>query len=302
MIYLLSIEEQIKNSLALVKAFDFGEPQNYEQLRRSYVSFLKSRHPDVSDLFQIDNIGMRYITDEKLTKPFLNKATKHDNSLIDDLDQSHVIDIGAVPVDEKQLESMKDGLLSLEKIYPEFFNAINLVIPSTVFLASNKAGGGSFSGLLGLIWSGIHKGWSIHDYQEFWIHESTHQFLFLDEIVYEHYDYETFAIKKNWARSAILNINRPLDKVFHSIGVAIEVLAFRLYILKKNSDFRTKPHPNNEILFNQVDDSISSLNEALERCPHMMKPRGYFLFQVFKDKLLVLKNDWININESKEIA
>lgn len=69
MIYLLSIDEQIKNSLSLVKKFYGKTPENYNELRSLYIDFLKKRHPDVSDLFS--NTEIQLITDKKLTEPFL---------------------------------------------------------------------------------------------------------------------------------------------------------------------------------------------------------------------------------------
>lgn len=301
MIFLLSIDEQIKNTMALVQKFHKKSPESYDELKYFYIEFLKKRHPDISNLFSGNDV--EFITDRTLAEPFLNKATKHDNSLIDDLNQGHIIDVGISEVHETQISLMKDALESLKKSYSEFYNSINLVIPSVVFLGSTRARGGSFSGLLGIIWCGIHEGWTIEDYEEFWIHESTHQFLFLDEIVHEHYDYETFANKENWSQSAILNMRRPLDKVFHSIAVAIEIIAYRLHITKTNNNFRTKPHQDVATLFKQVEESLVSLDEALSRTPHMLKERGYYLLDLYKKNIMSLKDTWLmNLQDSKEIA
>ncbi|MCU4578823.1 hypothetical protein KTJ34_15475 [Acinetobacter courvalinii] len=301
MIYLLSIDEQIKNSLAIVKKFYEKSPESYEDLRALYIEFLKKRHPDVAALFSYGKI--QFITDRVLAEPFLKKATKQDSSLVDDLNQGNIIDVGLSDVDSSQISLMSDALQSLKSSYTEFYNAVELVIPSVVFLGSTKAKGGSFSGLLGIIWCGIHKDWSIKDYEEFWIHEATHHFLFLDEIVHEHYDYEIFANKENWSQSAILNMRRPLDKVLHSIAVAIEVISYRLNILKTNSNFRTKPHPETSIIFKQIEGSLLSLDEALSKSPTMLKDRGYYLVNLYKYKYEVLKEQWLrNLEDSKEIA
>lgn len=301
MIYLLTIEEQIKNALSLINKFYDKSPDTYEELKKLYIDFLKKRHPEVSELFI--NSDTQFITDKNLTEPFLKKATKHDNSLIDDLNQGHIIDVGLSDVDIKQIEIMKEALKSLQFLYEEFYNSINLVIPSVVFLGSTRAKGGSFSGLLGIIWCGIHEDWTVSDYQEFWIHESTHHFLFLDEIVHEHYDYDTFAHKENWSHSAILNIKRPLDKVFHSIAVAIEVIAFRVNIFKINNNFRTKAHPETNVLFKQIWNSLDSLQDSLNRSPNMLKERGYMLLKIYKEKSENLEKIWLKISEeNKEIA
>jgi hypothetical protein len=54
--------------------------------------------------------------------------------------------------------------------------------------------------------------------------------LLIDERVHGHYvSYAKLADKRNYAHSAILKCNRPLDKVFHSLVVATELLASRCY-------------------------------------------------------------------------
>lgn len=50
--------------------------------------------------------------------------------------------------------------------------------------------------------------------------------MFLDELRYSHYAYARILDPSTYARSAILNIDRPLDKVLHSIVVAVEILLF----------------------------------------------------------------------------
>lgn len=219
------------------------------------------------------------------------------------MNQGNIIDIGVSEVNENQIKLMRDALQYLKKMYPEFYSSIELVIPSVVFLGSSKAKGGSFSGLIGIIWCGVHENWAIEDYEEFWIHEATHHFLFLDEIVYEHYDYEIFAKKENWSQSAILNMKRPLDKVLHSIAVAIEIIAYRLNIKEVGNGFRTKPHPETDILFRQVESSIASLDESLSKKPEMLQKRGVYLLDLYRNKIKILKEQWLKkIEESKQIA
>jgi len=104
------------------------------------------------------------------------------------------------------------------------------------------------------------------DILEFLVHETTHNLVFIDELSYRHYSsYQEVAKEDNFAWSAILAKPRPLDKVFHSIIVSVEVLAFR----EKYFGHPDKPclHPPTDILLDQTKRSISSVldNMSVEK-------------------------------------
>lgn len=75
-----------------------------------------------------------------------------------------------------------------------------------------------------------------------------------------HYkSYHEIIKKENFPWSAILNKPRPLDKVFHSIIVSLEVLLFREHYLGHPE----KPflHPPSNILLSQTKNSIRTIIE-----------------------------------------
>jgi hypothetical protein len=81
---------------------------------------------------------------------------------------------------------------------------------------------------LGLLWVNPRPTWSAADVVEAYVHELTHTLLTLDEHRYGHYhSYELLAEPSSHAVSAIRNERRPLNLVFHSVVVAVELLALR---------------------------------------------------------------------------
>jgi hypothetical protein len=149
----------------------------------------------------------------------------------------------------------------MEETVPYFAELIHLVIHTIFTFPSKLAGGGSTSAAIGCIWVDIRSHWKEQDVLEFLIHETTHNLVFIDEICYSHYtSYQEIAKKENFARSAILNKPRPLDKVFHSILVSTEVLSFR----QEHFGHPDKPclHPPTHILFDQTNQSIDSIMEV----------------------------------------
>ncbi|CAH2810032.1 MAG: hypothetical protein CBARDCOR_6744 [uncultured Caballeronia sp.] len=69
--------------------------------------------------------------------------------------------------------------------------------------------------------------YTFSDLMEMLVHELTHQTMFLDELRYAHFSYADVLDRSTWEKSTILNVARQLDKVLHSIIVAIEILLFR---------------------------------------------------------------------------
>jgi len=116
---------------------------------------------------------------------------------------------------------------------PQLFELFHLVIHSVAVASSKlnrfqqRASAGSSSDLIGLIWVAVDKDQANNDLLEIFVHEMTHTLLFLDELNAGHFNYQFLSVVENFAHSAILRRSRPMDKVFHSIIVACEVLHAR---------------------------------------------------------------------------
>lgn len=91
------------------------------------------------------------------------------------------------------------------------------------------------------------------------MHELTHTLMFLDELRFLHYkDQEIMYHKENFSLSAILQAERPIDRVLHSILVATEVLMFRSKNFVDHSECQI--HPSTPSL---IDSTLKSIDQLL---------------------------------------
>ena len=149
--------------------------------------------------------------------------------------------------------------------------------------SSDNAGGGSTSAAIGCIWINPRPHWSENDFFEFFVHELTHNLVFLDELRYRHYtNYSSIIIEENYSPSAILARKRPLDKVFHSILVSTEVLLTRQSLLGHPETPRA--HPPTQIMLDQCLYSIRSLEEN-NAVFSLLTERSQTLLALCKSKL-----------------
>lgn len=159
---------------------------------------------------------------------------------------------------------------------PAFVETFDCVVHTLFYARSSEAGGGSASSLPGVIWCSLRKNWSLADTAEFLVHEFTHNALFLDERVREHYaDLDAMAEPKNFGWSAILQKSRPLDKVFHSLVVANEVLWWRSVAGEPKDP---KVHPPTRQLRESIARTIESIY-PLVGTGVIVKPRFVEIFE-----------------------
>jgi hypothetical protein len=105
---------------------------------------------------------------------------------------------------------------------------------------------------------------------EFLVHELTHNLLFLDERRHEHYvNPLLLADSASFAVSAVLKIPRPLDRTFHSLIVASEVLAFRKIC---GEPAHPLVHPSTEALLRACRSTIDDIRGVIRRRP-LVTPR-----------------------------
>jgi hypothetical protein len=181
----------------------------------------------------------------------------------------------------------------MKEINAEFYQLLNLTI-NTIFSAPSKlAGGGSTSAAIGCIWVNLRPHWKSEDVLEFLVHETTHNLVFLDELYYSHYsNYAMLSKEENFSWSAILNKQRPLDKVFHSIVVSTEVLLFREHYLGHLD--HSCLHPTTDIMLEQTKNSISYRNQK----PHLkilLTKRANQLLEICQEKIQQINNPFNSI-------
>lgn len=163
------------------------------------------------------------------------------------------------------------AIAHLQTVNPGLHRLFNLTIHTIFYHRSRNSGGGSISSAPGAIWCSAKRTWSSTDLAEFLVHELSHNLLFLDERRYEHYkDQKAIMDPKNFPVSAVLKIPRPLDRVFHSLIVASEVLSFRLENGEPESSI---VHPPSSELLDSCFDTIESIRVVLAANPALAAPR-----------------------------
>ncbi|MBS0621690.1 MAG: hypothetical protein JSR80_01870 [Verrucomicrobia bacterium] len=182
------------------------------------------------------------------------------------------------------IERVRSALKSMAEFSPQFTELVSLIIHTIFSFPSKFAGGGSTSAAIGCIWVHLRPHWKEQDILEFLVHETTHNLVFIDELCYTHYtSYTDIAKQENFARSAILNKPRRLDKVFHSILVSVEVLLFR----EEHFGHPDQPclHPPTSILLEQTCKSIDSIMEFKD----LLTERARYLLKLTEEKLQILQ-------------
>lgn len=253
---LLGLEKNIE-TLLLLGSLEGNFPRTTENLKKNYKTYLKSIQSEVT-------------VSESLMKTELVWDLKKSQSLVEhfgvqstlnDLEQEKVI---SKDYQENSPFTLKQTFYALERLRsvdPQLHHLFEIVIEKIFFAGSALAGGGSSSSALGCIWLNPRAHWTEQDYLEFFVHELTHNLVFLDERRTLHYgDFGEIEKAENYAYSAILKRARPLDKVIHSLFVVYEVLEFRLKHF--NPANKTFLHPDTENLFNGAFETLKSLRKV----------------------------------------
>lgn len=227
MFFTYGLKENIKTITALSQWASPGlKINNLVDLKSGYERYLKKSQPRMDAHERLDP---EFVTEYERIEHYASFFSL--KSSLNDRNQETVIDRPNTEHIQRTWE-LQSALSNLGTIAPDLHQIFSLVINYVFCAPSKQAGGGSSSAALGAIWCAHRAAWTEKDMMEFFVHELAHNLLFLDEYRYKHYpDYPAMARPENFARSAILCIPRPLDKVLHSVVVATEILAFRCRVL-----------------------------------------------------------------------
>lgn len=253
MYHLFGKENSIRNVYRLSKKHLNGQDVTVNKLKSAFWQFLDGYqplipHPTSNRGFFVNDAEV----EEKLTEAYRTDAILNDRS------QSTLI---AEPFDqETKLENEREATQAIEMIRNAsqgIYQLLDLAIHSIFFRKSDSSGGGSTSNAIGVIWLNNRSHWSTQDLAELLIHELTHNLVFIDELCNLHMqDYALLQKEENFAQSAILHTKRPLDKVFHSIVVAVEVLKSRQNYWDEPK--APKVHPPSKVMYKQTCDALDS--------------------------------------------
>lgn len=218
-------------------------------LKSSYKAFLHELQPSIP----IGNsLECELVTDfdkgEKLARCFNLNLQKEG---IDQL-------IGKRPHLDGSIVRTKKHLSLLRELDPHLHSLFVFIVNILFFGASPHAVGGTTSAAIGVVWGNPDETWNECDYLEFFVHELTHTLMFLDELRFLHYKNQSILYEKeNFSLSAILQAERPIDRVLHSIVVATEVLMLRARGLVDHS--QSQIHPSTNQLIESTQTSIDRL-------------------------------------------
>ena len=159
----------------------------------------------------------------------------------------------------------------------EFATSLKLHLPIVIVAASGKLVGGTVSNVPGVLWFNPRSEWVEQDYVEFLTHELTHTHLFLEERRHGFYrDVNALMRDENLARSSLRRDRRPLDKVLHSLFVALEVVKLREHFPLLND--QSSIHPDTGEIMAGMYDTVEDL--LLLDLPALLYPRAEELARI----------------------
>ncbi|WP_254565987.1 HEXXH motif-containing putative peptide modification protein [Oscillatoria sp. HE19RPO] len=265
MFYLNGFESCIKTIFLLACSTEQKTINSIQELKKYYICFLNKYFSETPipihanldkfcfDIERIKKISVKYQDDGILT----DLKTKIDlNTPLASM--------------EEALSYVNKGQILLNQVNPSLGTIFDLVIHTLFYVRSPNSGGGTISDAPGFIWCAIKRNWTDMDIAEFLVHELTHNLVFLDELCYQHYtDMVQLGDKKHYAKSSILNKERPLDKAFHSLVVAHEVLRYRQEAGEPNNPH---VHPPSEQMLSASLATIKSIKSVIDNTD-LVQPR-----------------------------
>ena len=258
MLALYGVDDVIRNLYCLARLQSAeAKITNTEELRHHYLSFLASRQPHAPVNWNDD-----VFVDDERTEQRLSAAFSE--GLLNDLGQADVFGPSySEDIRQRKLSFARKCVAELLHLDSDVDLVFGLVI-HTIFLKASKPSsssrgshGGSSSAAIGTIWLTVEDALQRVDIMEMLVHELTHHLLFIDELNHAQFAYSEIAKPENFARSAILKRNRPLDKVVHSIVVATEILEARRKYLYGFGP--SKIHPPSDALKQDTEMAIESV-------------------------------------------
>ncbi|MFX3625478.1 MAG: HEXXH motif-containing putative peptide modification protein [Ectobacillus sp.] len=222
---------------------------------KTNVSFLNSDHviSNIEKLIQVHNNNIENLSNGDRKKKLFeilnalqnsNIPYETDNIIIDFENEkllNHLVADGMIdredtynqnhlfnPQDQNIIrDNIEKALRLIKMLQPELHFLMTQLIGTIVCFRKKGYGGGSVSSLIGAIWFNPLAKWSVVDYAEALYHEFIHNSLFLDDMVNSIFpDTKIITTEEALVTSTILKIKRPLDRSFHSAGVAIGLMHF----------------------------------------------------------------------------
>lgn len=268
-----SFNEQMENIICLMTRKypeNIKNVKNSHDLKKLYYSYLESLQ---KRKIESNDDGLILTSFDKALK--ISKDFNGGSGTLDDFNQKNSIELKPIENINERKAQLKKALAYLANVHSEYYSLLSFLITNVFLFPSNVAVGGSSSTAVGTIWANLKDKFSTTDVAEFFVHELTHNCIFIDEHRYGHYDYQIISDQSTWATSAVLLINRPLDKVLHSIIVSLEIILFRENVIGHPD--QPKIHPPTDILLNQIVKSLESIRFTAAQFSNALSKRSYDL-------------------------
>ncbi len=242
---LLGSDELLKNLILLARPYLKGRA-TFCALKAAYKDFLRETQPSTPKCAS-DEIAV--LSDLEKITPFLKVFEPGYKE--EDIEPN-------VDFTERH-ERVQRALKQMPELDEEIASIFSLVVHTIFFAPLREIKGGSNSTAIGTLWLNPRPHWSDQDVLEIMVHESTHNLIFLDELVHTHYtDYDEVRKEENNAWSPSLLKPRPLDKVLHALTVDAEVLQFREQVMGHPKE--EKPlHPRSSVMIERMKKSLSTI-------------------------------------------
>ncbi len=280
MYHLMGFEQNLETFILLGRPYAAKkEKQDPSALKKAYFGFLKKIQPMVP---QPGGGELEFINEPKMISKLVEFFTV--DTALNDIE--NIMTPGSENYRKEALGRIQENYQILLTRNPQFCVLFKLVI-NMIFCAKSKmAGGGTTSVAIGVIWSDHRPQWQEQDFMEFFIHETAHTLLFLDEYRYQHYTHFKEILKQqNYSTSAILYKKRPLDKVMHSLVVAAEILLARAMWLGEPRS--PKLHPPTSMIYAQTLRALDELQHS-KLSEKLLSTRAQYLLECIRQKISLL--------------
>lgn len=250
MLRLVGKEHCIKTVAVLSAPYakDVRDLSSYAGLKEAYRAFVRDVQPRLPDSsgslpeYVAQGSAARRLFEIFTARSDLTDTIYGLEPLGDEIQQSEI---------DRKFAPITRALKSLHATDPDVERMFNLIFNHIFHTPCGIAGGGTTSQALGVLWVDPRDDWQLRDVQEFLVHELSHMLLFLEEWRFGLYNDPVAMIQEsNWALSAIRSSERPLDKAFHSVVVATEVLLLRDVVLG---------HPHESVLHPLSSDLVEGI-------------------------------------------
>ena len=186
MYYLEGQTNSLENIATAAKAYINNRAINFATIKSGYMQFVRELQPKLNSFQASDELVLVDQIDivKKLARFYLV-----DSVLNDKAQALHVNFELLIDNDEWRRKNtfVSKAITNLQQQNVEIYHLL-LLLFSHIFVANSKeSGGGSTSAALGVLMIDPKANWNFNDVTEFFVHEITHQLVFLDEYRYRHY-------------------------------------------------------------------------------------------------------------------